>query len=44
MKNLLKLQRRLLKEKITLKEATINLGYLNEKEFDILVDPKKMIK
>ena len=32
------------KEKITLKEATINLGYLNEKEFDILVDPKKMIK
>ena len=32
------------KEKITLREATIKLGYLNEKEFDILVDPKKMVK
>ena len=43
MKNLQKLKKAF-KEKITLKEATINLGYLNEKEFDILVDPKKMIK
>ncbi len=32
------------KEKITLKEATIKLGYLTEKEFNILVDPKKMTK
>ena len=32
------------KEKITLKKATLELGYLSEKEFDILVDPKKMIK
>ena len=32
------------KEKITLREATIKLGYLNEREFDILVDPKKMVK
>ena len=32
------------KEKITLREATITLGYLSEKEFDNLVDPKKMIK
>ena len=30
------------KEKITLKEATIRLGYLSEKEFDVLVNPKKM--
>ena len=32
------------KEKITLREATIKLGYLNEREFDSLVDPKKMVK
>ena len=31
------------KEKITLKEATTKLGYLSDKEFDNLVDPKKMV-
>ena len=31
------------KENITLKEAVIKLGYLNEKEFDLIVDVKKMI-
>ena len=31
------------KEKITLREATIKLGHLSEKEFDNLVDPKKMV-
>ena len=32
------------KEKITLRESTIKLGYLDEREFDSLVDPKKMVK
>ena len=31
------------KENITLKEAVVKLGYLNEKEFDLIVDVKKMI-
>ncbi len=30
-------------ENITLKEAVVKLGYLNEKEFDLIVDIKKMI-
>ena len=30
-------------ENITLKEAVVKLGYLNEKEFDLIVDVKKMI-
>ena len=32
------------KEKITLKEATIRLGYLSEKEFDVLVIKKNDLK
>ena len=28
----------------TLREAIISLGYMSGKEFDLLVDPKKMIK
>ncbi len=32
------------KENISLKEAAVKLKYLNEKEFDSIVDPKKMIK
>ena len=32
------------KENITLKEAALKLNYLNEKEFDSIVDAKKMIK
>ena len=32
------------KENITLKEAALKLNYLNEKEFDLIVDAKKMIK
>ena len=31
------------KEDITLKEAALALNYLSEKEFDKIVDPKKMI-
>ena len=31
------------KENITLKEAAIKLKLVNEKEFDRIVDPKKMI-
>ena len=31
-------------EKITLKDAAIKLNYLDSKEFDSIVDPKKMIK
>ena len=32
------------KEDTSLKEAAIKLGYLNEKEFEDLVNPKKMIQ
>lgn len=28
---------------LTLKEATLKLGYISEKEFDLFVDPKKMV-
>ena len=31
-------------ESITLKEAAIRLNFLSEKEYDLIVDPKKMIK
>lgn len=31
------------KEKTTLKEATLKLGYLTEEEFDKIVDPRKMV-
>ena len=31
-------------ENITLKEAAVKLNYLDAKEFDLIVDPKKMIK
>lgn len=31
------------KEGTTLKEATLKLGYLTEKEFDEIVDPRKMV-
>ena len=31
-------------ENITLKDAAIKLDYLDSKEFDLIVDPKKMIK
>ena len=31
------------KEKTTLKEATLKLGYLTEEEFDEIVDPRKMV-
>ena len=32
------------KENISLKEATLKLGFLTEKEFDSIVDPKKMTR
>ena len=32
------------KEGITLKQSAVNLGYLNEKEFDLIINPKKMTK
>ena len=31
------------KQDTSLKEAAIKLGYLSEKEFDELIEPKKMI-
>jgi fumarate hydratase class II len=31
-------------ENITLKDAALKLNYLDSKEFDLIVDPKKMIK
>ena len=31
-------------ENITLKDAAMKLDYLNSREFDFIVDPKKMIK
>lgn len=31
------------KEGISLKQAAIKSGYLSEKEFDKIVDPKKMV-
>ena len=31
-------------ENITLKDAALKLDYLDSKEFDLIVDPKKMIK
>ena len=31
------------KEDITLKEAALSLGFLNEKEFDDAIDPSKMV-
>ena len=31
-------------ENITLKDAAIKLNYLDSKEFDLIVDPKKMVK
>ena len=31
-------------ENITLKDAAIKLNYLDAKEFDLIVDPKRMIK
>ena len=31
-------------ENITLKDAAIKLDYLDSKEFDLIVDPKKMVK
>jgi fumarate hydratase class II len=32
-----------IKEGITLKQAALKLGYLTEKQFDSIVDPKKMV-
>ena len=31
------------KNDLTLKQAILELGYLSEEEFDLYVDPKKMI-
>ena len=38
-----KLQKKLLDENLTLKEAAIKLNLVSGKEFDKIVDPKKMI-
>ena len=32
------------KDDITLKQSAIELGYLSEEEFDLIIDPKQMIK
>ena len=32
------------KDGITLKQSAVKLGYLTEKEFDLIIDPKKMTK
>jgi len=41
--NAAKIAKKAFEEKLTLKEATIKLNLLNEKEFDKIVNPKKMI-
>ena len=38
-----KIARKAFNENLTLKEAAIKLGVISEKEFDRIVDPKKMI-
>ena len=32
------------KDDITLKQSAIELGYLSEDEFDLIIDPKRMTK
>ena len=32
------------KDDITLKQSAIELGYLSEDEFDLIIDPKQMTK
>ena len=32
------------KDDITLKQSAIELGYLSEEEFDLIIDPKQMTK
>jgi len=41
--NSAKIAKKAFKEKITLKEAAIRLGYISGKEFDKIVQPKKMV-
>ena len=41
--NAAKIAKKAFEEKLTLKEATIKLNLLSEKEFDKIVNPKKMI-
>ena len=38
-----KIARKAFNENLSLKEAAIKLGFISEKEFDRIVDPKKMI-
>ena len=40
---LLRLQKNALKNKTTLKTEALKSGLINEKEYDKIVDPKKMI-
>jgi fumarate hydratase class II len=41
--NAAKIAKKAFKENLTLKEAAIKLRLVSEKEFDKIVDPKKMI-
>ena len=41
--NAAKIAKKAYAENLTLKEAAIKLRLVNEKDFDLLVDPKKMI-
>ena len=41
--NAAKIAKKALKNKTTLKEETIKSGLINEKEYDKIVNPKKMI-
>jgi fumarate hydratase class II len=38
-----KIAKKAYEEKITLKQATVQLGYLSEKEYDSIVNPKDMV-
>ena len=41
--NAAKIAKKAFNENLTLKNAAIELGLINEKDFDKLVDPKKMV-
>ena len=41
--NAAKIAKKAFKENLTLKEAAIKLGLINSKQFDKIVQPKKMI-
>ena len=41
--NAAKIAKKAFEENLTLKESALKLGFVSEKEFDKIVDPKKMV-